>query len=35
MTLEEKRYIDPGKPLGAYAQSALGVCPNCGGPVRI
>lgn len=35
MTLEEKRYVDPGMPLGAYAQSALAVCPSCTGPAFV
>lgn len=35
MTLEEKRYIDSGKPLGAYAQNVLAICPSCHGPALV
>jgi hypothetical protein len=32
MSLEEKRFVDDGVPLGWYRKEVFCVCPNCGGP---
>jgi C4-type Zn-finger protein len=35
MSLEEKRFVDDGAPLGRYRREVFCICPNCGGPALI